>query len=62
MYDHSQRTLDDLLRQGLRFRLIERYETRPNAVILTVGGFAVAMSPRHAHLFLCGMLWSTRLS
>ncbi len=60
MYDHSTRTLEDLLQLGLLVHLIERYTRRPGAVVLTIDGEAVEMTPRHAHLFLCGMLWTTR--
>ena len=60
MYDHSYRALDDLLRQVVLAHLIEHYEWRPGTVVLTLDGQPVAMSPQHAHRFLCGMLWSTR--
>lgn len=59
-FDHSGRSLEDLLRQGLQARLIERYEKRRRAFVLTVDGYAVTLSPLQAHRFLCGMLWSTR--
>jgi hypothetical protein len=60
MYDHSRRSLEDLLRQGLLHQLIERYERNRKTVLLTVDGHVLALSLLHTHHFLCGMLWSTR--
>lgn len=61
MYDHSARSIDDLLARSRQVQLIDRYERRHRYVVIFVDGYRVTLNLLQAHLFLCGMLWSTPL-
>lgn len=60
MYDHSHRPLEELLRLALATHLLTAYYRTSEETTLLADGCPVRLSNSQAHLFLCGMLCSTR--